>query len=416
MSRRTPLALVVLAALALAPQALAAPPEAPDLVTASDTGSSTTDNVTNDTTPDFTVANSTGATIRLCIITSGGAGTPTSHGTSAANPAAFTAATLSAGSYDVTARSGSADCATGEVSSALTITVDTTAPTIAAAPSLVDFVGSNSTVTYTSTPRFKVIVETLAVVTLYEGGTAIGSASSTADGSAQVLVSTPLADGAHTINARAVDAAGNLSAFSSSVTITVDSTAASATTPDLVDDDGASATDNYTTNPRPRFTVTTEANARVTLYENGLALGAATADASGIATLRPRDTLWFDPGIHCVYAIAMDALANSGPETPELCITIAPGVAPFTSNLGVNLTAASVALSLRSTLKATARVKVLHHGRIVARASRSLAARKRTSMVIRLTPAARKAQRLVVVTTLRSADGRRIVLRRIVRR
>jgi hypothetical protein len=271
-------------------------------------------------------------------------------------------------------------------------------------------------VTFTSTPRFRVTVESLAVVTLYEGGTAIGSASSTADGSAQVLVSTPLADGAHSINARAVDAAGNTSAFSGSVTITVDSTAASATTPDLVDDDGASATDNYTTNPRPRFTVATEANARVTLYENGLALGAATADASGIATLRPRDTLWLDPGIHCVYAIAMDALANSGPETPELCITIAPGVAPFTSNLGVDLKAGSVALSLRSTLKATARVKVLHHGRVVARASRSLAARKRTSLVVRLAPGARKAQRLVVVTTLRSADGRKIVLRRLVRR
>jgi hypothetical protein len=406
----------VLAALVFSPQALPAPPEAPDLVTASDTGSSTTDNVTNDTTPDFTVANSTGATIRLCIVTAGGTGTPTSHGTSTANPAAFTATTLAAGSYDVTARSGSTDCATGEVSSALTITVDTTAPTIASAPALLDFVGSSSTVTFTSTPRFKVIVEPLAVVTLYESGTAIGSATSTADGSAQVLVSTPLADGTHTVDARAVDAAGNQSSASSSVTITVDSTAASATAPDLLDDDGTSATDNYTTNPRPRFTVTTEANARVTLYENGIALGAATADANGVATVRPRDTHWLDPGVHCVYAIAMDALANSGTETPELCVTIAPGVAPFTSNLGVDLTGQAVALSLRSTLKASARVKVLAHGRVVAKASRTLAARKRTKFVVRLAPSARKARRLMVVTTFRSSDGRRIVLRRLVRR
>ena len=416
MSARAPVALVLLAAaLALAPSALAAPPAAPDLVTSSDSGSSSTDNITSDTTPDFTVANPNGDTIRLCIVSSGSASTPTSHGTSAANPASFTASTLATGSWDVTARNGSSDCATGEVSSSLTITVDTSAPTIAAAPTLVDFIGSNPGVTFTSTPRFDVYAEAGASVTLYEGSTAIGTATS-ADGKARITVSTPLADGSHTVTAKATDTAGNVSTASPSTTFTVDSTAATATTPDLIDDDGDSSSDNYTTNPRPRFTVQTEAGALVTLYEDGLALGSAAADSSGVATVRPRDVLWFDPGLHCVYAIAMDALANSGTATAELCITVAPGTAPFTTNLGVTLSAESMALSLRSTLAARAQVRVLHKGRVVAKAGRSLAAAKRTRIALRLSPSALKAGRLVVVTTFRSADGRRVVVRRVVRR
>jgi hypothetical protein len=315
----------------------------------------------------------------------------------------------------VTARSGSADCATGEVSSTLTITVDTSAPTLATAPTLVDFIGSNSSVTFTSTTRLDVYAETGATVTLYEGSTAIGSGTST-DGKPRVTVSTPLADGSHTVTAKATDAAGNVSASSPSTTFTVDSTAASATTPDLIDDDGDSSTDNYTSSPRPRFTVQTEAGARVTLYEDGLALGSAAADSSGVATVRPRDDLWLDPGLHCVYAIAMDALANSGAATADLCITVAPGTAPFTTNLGVNLSAEYLAVSLRSTLSVRAQVRVMHKGRVVAKASRSLAAAKRARIALRLSPAALRAGRLVVVTTFRSTDGRRVVVRRLVRR
>lgn len=405
-------------ALVLAAQALAAPPATPDLVAGSDTGSSSTDNVTNDTTPDISVANPLGEVIRLCVVASGGSGGGVDHGTSSANPATFTASPLNDGSWDVTARNGSTNCTDGEVSGLLKISVDTLAPLVLTPPTLHDFVGSNPSVTFTSTPRFNVLVETGATVTLHEGAATIGSGTSV-ENNALALVSTPLADGAHTIFARGTDAAGNTSADSPSVSITVDSTAASAGTPDLIDDDGVSASDNYTSNPRPRFQVATEPGARVTIYEEGLALGSAIADGSGIATVKPRADLWLDPGVHCIYAIALDALANAGQATGELCITIAPGVEPFTSNLGLSLAPATLKLKLRSTMAARATIKVKRKGRVLMAVRRKVRADKAKKMKLRLNRAARRAakrgNKLVIVMTLRSDDGRKVVVRRAVR-
>ncbi len=405
-------------ALVFAAQAFAAPPATPDLVAGSDTGSSSTDNVTNDTTPDISVANPLGEVIRLCIVAAGGSGGGVDHGTSSANPATFTASTLTDGSWDVTARNGSTNCTDGEVSGLLKITVDTLAPIVLTQPTLHDFVGSNPSVTFTSTPRFNVLVETGATVTLHEGAATIGSGTSV-DNNALALVSTPLADGSHTIFARGTDAAGNTSADSPSATITVDSTAASAGTPDLIDDDGASASDNYTSNPRPRFQVATEPGARVTIYEDGIALGSALADGTGIATVKPRADLWLDPGFHCIYAIAMDTLANAGQETAELCITIAPGVEPFTSNLGLSLAPATLKVSLRSTMAARVTIKVKRKGRVLMTVKRNVRAERAKRMKLRLNRAARRAakrgNKIVVVMTLRSDDGRRVVVRRAVR-
>jgi len=410
--------LVTAGALALvaAPAALAAAPGTPDLDAASDLGASSTDNITSDPTPDFTIASNPGAgTVVLCVISSGSTGTPTSYGTPTGVEPVYIqgTSTLADGTYNVTARTVS--CAAGEGSGTLVLTIDTSAPSIVGAPALVDFVGSSSTVTFTTTPRFDVTVATGATVTLYEGSTAIGTGTS-ADGAARVIVSSALADGSHTVTAKATDPAGNESAVSSSTTITVDSSAAAASTPDLLDadDDGASSTDNYTTNPRPRFTVTSEASARITLYEDGVALGSAVADSAGVATVQVREALWLDPGVHCLYAIAMDSLANAGSPSSDLCITVAPGVEPFTTNLGLTIDGSDLVASLTSAKAARVKVTVMVQGRVVAAAGGKVKAGKRVAVKLRLKGPAAKARRLLIVATFKTANGKTVVVRRIV--
>lgn len=420
MRRSLSLLVALAAALALAPAALAAPPApgTPDLDASSDTGTSSTDNITGDSTPEFTVdagSAQAGMTVELYAQLSTAA-TATLVG-SAVVPASgivsVGSSPLSSGTYAFTALTDDGAEASAE-SAALGVTVDLVAPLLLNAPFLVDFIGSNSTLTFTSTPRIGVQATTGAVVTLYEGTTALGSATA-ADGLA-VVTPSPLSEGSHAVHARAADAAGNVSLDSEAVSIRVDTTAPASNAPDLVDDDGASADDNYTSNPRPRFAVAAEAGARVTLFEEGVALGSAVADSSGVATVKVRDMLWLDPGMHCLYAIAIDDVGNPGAESAGLCVTIAPGVEPFTANLGLALEPTHLALSLRSTASARASVRVLQRGRTVGKIRRALRAGESRTLRVWIPPRLRQAKRYVVVATLRGADRERIVIRRAVRR
>ena len=189
-----------------------------------------------------------------------------------------------------------------------------------------------------------------------------------------------------------------------------------ATTPNLLadDDTGGSSTDNVTENPRPRFRVVSDPDALVTIFEDGVALGSALADSSGIAIVGVNAINWLDPGPHCVYAIALDA-ASAGEASGSLCITVVDGIPPFLGNLGLVLEDDELDVSFRTTLAARATIRVLRRGRVVLTARRSLAAGRR-HVSLDLPRAARRAQRLVVAVRLRSADGRSLALVRAVRR
>jgi hypothetical protein len=292
------------------------------------------------------------------------------------------------------------------------------AATVPGQPALVDFVGSNPSYTFTPTPRFVVTGVDGETIDLWEGGTLLGSGV-VSGGGVRILVTAPLADGWHTIHATATDTAvpPNTSAPSESIDIVVDTAGPVATTPDLLaaDDDGASSTDNVTSNPRPRFDVATEANARVTLYENGVALGSAVADGIGLATVGVSPILWLAPGTHKIYAIAFDSVANAGNATASLTVTIDAGVPPFTTNLGVLLGADDLVFRFRSSLAARASIRVFRSGRLVVSARRSLAAGT-TRGRLRLPASARGARQLVVIARIVSGDGRVAVVRRTVRR
>jgi hypothetical protein len=111
----------------------------PDLTAASDSGSSNTDNLTNVTTPTFTVAATTGASVQLF---DNGVATGSAV-TSSGGSATLTSGTLTGGTgtaHTITATATLS--ATTVTSGGLVVTVDTSAPTVGAIT--VDTNGSNA--------------------------------------------------------------------------------------------------------------------------------------------------------------------------------------------------------------------------------------------------------------------------------
>jgi len=216
-------------------------PSTPDLQAGSDSGSSSTDNITNDNTPTFTGTAEVDSVVTLY------AGVTTLATTTAAGGNwSITAPVLSDGPHSITAKATDASNNTSAASSVLSITIDTAAPSAPSAPDLqaASDSGSSSTddITNDNTPTLSGTAETSSTVTLYDFGASRGSATATG-GNWSITSGVTLGHGTHQFTARAVDVAGNESVDSSSLTIMVDTTAPSAPSVALTTDTGSSASD-----------------------------------------------------------------------------------------------------------------------------------------------------------------------------
>ncbi len=103
-------------------------PSTPDLTAGSDTGSSSTDDITNDTTPTFTGTAEASATVTVISSVGGTLGTTTADGSG--NWSYTAGSALASGAHTITATATDAVGNTSSASSALSITIDTTAPDI----------------------------------------------------------------------------------------------------------------------------------------------------------------------------------------------------------------------------------------------------------------------------------------------
>jgi hypothetical protein len=102
-------------------------------------------------------------------------------------------------------------------------------------------------------------VEVGALVTLYEGTTAIGSASSSGtSGAFSIAPSVDLADGSHVVTIKATDPAGNVSVASTGYAFVVDATdpLSGVLSLDASADLGSSSSDRTTSQTSPTFSVT----------------------------------------------------------------------------------------------------------------------------------------------------------------
>ncbi len=180
---------------------------------------------------------------------------------------------------------------------AFTWVVDTTAPTttLSGTPALVA-TSSDASFTFTGGDP---------------GGTGVSSFECRLDGGAWSACASPkdftgLADGEHTFEVRAKDAAGTVDASPSSYSWTID-TAGPPATPE--------APAKPTASRRPELTLTTEPNATIEIKIDGVVVGTATADATGKATFTPPSDL--SDGTHQVVVVGIDTHGNRGtPSAP----------------------------------------------------------------------------------------------------
>ena len=200
-------------------------PDAPpaDIAASSDSGSSNTDNLTNDTTPTITGTGTPGDTITVTFPTASGmpevltvkVDTNGSWSVTPTNP-------INSGDVTVTATDPA-----GNVSptTTLPVTIDTTPPTLTAGLAQSSNTGSTAdTITADNTPTISGTGTAGDTITLKApDGTVLGTVVVPAGGNWSITPTTPLPDGAQTLTAIATDPAGNTT--SAPVALTIDTAA-----------------------------------------------------------------------------------------------------------------------------------------------------------------------------------------------
>jgi Ca2+-binding RTX toxin-like protein len=196
-------------------------PSTPDLVAASDTGISSTDNLTKLTTPTLVGTAIAGSTVRLFDGTTL-AGSATAD---AGGNWSITTPVLADGSHVFTATDTTAN-GTSAASGALTVKIDTAAPSAPTTPDMTaasdDGASNTDNATSVTMPTFvgTVANEPTAIVSLYSDAVQVGSAPVDGAG-AWAITSTALSVGNHAITARATDAAGNVGALSGALPVSI---------------------------------------------------------------------------------------------------------------------------------------------------------------------------------------------------
>ena len=227
------------------------------------------------------------------------------------------------------------------MSPATTITVpDTTPPTRPTAP-------TTSSLT-SATPVLSGTTEANAQVKMYDNGTLLQTVTANASGAWSWTVTPALGQGRHTLTTTATDAAHNTSAVSPGTTVTVPDTTPP-TTP-------AAPTANSLTSTTPVLTGTTEANAKVKIYDNGILLRTVTASATGTWTWTISPAL--AQGRHALTVTATDTVNNTSALSPATTINVPDTTPPAkpSAPTASSLTSANPVLS--GTTEANAIIKI----------------------------------------------------------
>jgi hypothetical protein len=210
----------------------AAAPAAPVLAIVSDSGT-LGDRVTNAATPTITGTAEANATVKL--YDSNGTtelGTVTADGSGAWS---IVSSTLADGTHTLTVKQTDKAGNVSVASAALTLTIDTVAPTAPSAPLLATASDTGTIgdgVTEVTTPVVTGTAEANATVKLYDtnGTTVLGT--TIADGTGHwSITSSALSLGAHTLTAKQFDLAGNVSEANGALALTIQAPPAPPTTP-----------------------------------------------------------------------------------------------------------------------------------------------------------------------------------------
>lgn len=348
-----------------------APPVAPTLTSVLDdigpgTGALVTGSTTNDTQPTLNGTGEIGSTIHIFD-------NNVEIGTAVVNASGtwtFTPTTpLGEGPHvlGLTATDPAGNTSTG--TTLFNLTVDTLVPNAPVLNTVTDdqlpSTGTltNGQATNDPQPTLAGTAEVNAVIRIYDNGVEI--AQTRADETGNWTFSPTLANGSHTLTLTATDAAGNVSQPSTGFTVVVDTVAPVAPIISQGVDDVGTLTGTFgsgqvTDDTLPVLNGTSEANAVVRLFENGIQIGQTTAGADGSWTIQLTTALTTGP--HTITATATDAAGNVSTPSGDFVINIdntppaVPVVTSVVDDVGatVNLTNGQVTNDALPTLNGTA--------------------------------------------------------------
>ncbi len=292
------------------------------LAAASDSGISSTDGITNVKLPTLTGSAETGSLVRLydsgTLI-----GTSVTSDSGTFSVSAITSLNEGANSLFVTATDAAGN--TSMASGILAMTLDTTAPTmptgLALTPSSDSGVRGDG-ITNVAKPTLTGTAEAGSTITLYDGGSVIGTTTAGGDGSFSVTAASALAQGTNSLAVTVTDAAGNTSALSVTLAVTLVDVRPAAPTGlalALVSNSGM-AGDGLTNVALPSVTGTAQAGSTIILYDGASAIGTATAGADGgfsVAVATP-----LAQGINALSATATDVAGNVSAASGILAVTL----------------------------------------------------------------------------------------------
>jgi hypothetical protein len=183
----------------------------------------------------------------------------------------------------------------------------------------------NNSSTNDATPTLSGTSEPGASIEVFVDGVSVGSTTADPSGNWSFDVPLSLPDGIHELNADATDAFGNNA--NDGVAVLIDtSTSVSIDAPA----DGAKLND-----PQPSISGSSEANAELTIFIDGVEVATVTADPSGQWSYTPSTPL--SEGPHLIEVNAEDELGNSASDAVDLEIDLGTSVSIVTPNDGSNI-------------------------------------------------------------------------------
>src|SRR6185503_5226259 len=237
----------------------AAAPVVPSITAYSTDSGTVGDGITNDNTLTLTGSAEANATVKVydgvTLL-----GSATANGAGAWS---FTTAALTNGGHSLTATATDVAGNTSAASSALSVTIDASAP---ATPAIGSYSTDSGTVgdgvTNDNTLTLTGSAEANATVKVYDGVTLLGSATANGAG-AWSFTTAALTNGGHSLTATATDVAGNTSAASSALSVTIDASAPATPAIGSYSTDSGTVGDGVTNDNTLTLTGSAEANATV---------------------------------------------------------------------------------------------------------------------------------------------------------
>jgi hypothetical protein len=343
-------------------------PAVPEIAAFSTDSGVAGDKITNDNTVTLTGKAAANSTIKVFDGTTQ-IGTATTNSSGAWS---YTTAALKDGDHSLTAKATNASGSTSGASSALSLKIDTTAPT---APIIAESASTAAkAATAANTVSLTGTAEANSTIKVFDGSTQIGTATANNTG-AWTYTTAALAAGNHSLTSKAMDAAGNTGTASKAVAVNIPSAPTTPGNPGTgtpsapgapkiasFSNDTGKLGDGITSDNTLALTGTAAANSTVKIFDGAKQVGTATANSTGAWNYT---TAALADGSHSLTAKVTDKAGNTGVASAKVDVKIdthapdAPKIASFSSDGKVGSdTAHTDHVTLAGTAEANSTVNV----------------------------------------------------------